>query len=259
MDVAPSFLKAGDVLLGTPGGLLDLFSPGKGTGSSNSNNFKKLLDHNNIICLQEVHGKDEFLQAIQVLGPRFRFFGTFLPDNENAGGSAICIHRDLLLEDTLVTQKVTSQGRDHLVTIRSGRHYLVMSMSILNLNSLQGSYAADWVLFIHIGLHIPVVWELFWAISTFVTQKKDDLTSGTRHPPMATREKLLCSILSFHMSLRLPNVITPGEMPRPLETYALCQGLLVSLSIYLWLRHVISTARLMLLRTLGRKLPCRPK
>ena len=34
--------------------------------------LKRLFDNNNIICLQEVHGKDEFLQAIQVLAPRFR-------------------------------------------------------------------------------------------------------------------------------------------------------------------------------------------
>ena len=82
MDVAPSFPKAYDVLLGTPGALLDQFSPDKGIENSNSNISKKLLDHNNIICLQEVHGKDEFLQAIQVLAPRFRLFGTFLPVNE---------------------------------------------------------------------------------------------------------------------------------------------------------------------------------
>ena len=44
--------------------------------------FRKLLDNNNILCLQEVHGKDEFLQAIQVLAPRFRFFCTFIPGNE---------------------------------------------------------------------------------------------------------------------------------------------------------------------------------
>ena len=73
MDVAPSFPKACDVLLGTRGALLDLFSPDKGTESPNSIFLKKLSDHNNIICLHEVHGKDEFLQAIQVLAPRFRF------------------------------------------------------------------------------------------------------------------------------------------------------------------------------------------
>ena len=32
-----------------------------------------------------MHGKDEFFQAIQVLAPRFRLFGTFLLDNENVG------------------------------------------------------------------------------------------------------------------------------------------------------------------------------
>ena len=79
--------------------------------------FKKLLDNNNIVCLQEVHGKEEFLQAVQVLAPRFRLFGTFLPDNENAGGSAICIHRDFLPEEAIVTHVVTCQGRDHLLNI----------------------------------------------------------------------------------------------------------------------------------------------
>ena len=68
MDVAPSFPKACDVLHGHTRGL---------EGSVFS---KQLLD-TNIICLQEVHGKDEFLQAIHVLAPRFRLFGTFLHDN----------------------------------------------------------------------------------------------------------------------------------------------------------------------------------
>ena len=40
--------------------------------------LKNLFDTNNILCLQEVHRKDEYLQAIQVLAPRFRFFGTWL-------------------------------------------------------------------------------------------------------------------------------------------------------------------------------------
>ena len=35
--------------------------------------LRKLFD-NNILCLQEVYGKDEYLQAIQVLSPRFTFF-----------------------------------------------------------------------------------------------------------------------------------------------------------------------------------------
>ena len=74
---------------------------------------------NKIVCHQEVHGKDEFLQAIQVLAPQFRLFGTFLSDNENAGGSAICIHRNLLPEEALLTHLITCHGRDHLVSIQS--------------------------------------------------------------------------------------------------------------------------------------------
>ena len=73
-----------------------------------------------------MHGKDEYLQAIQVLAWRFRLFDTFLPDNENEGGSAICIHRDLPPVEANVTHVVTSQGRDHLVNIQSGRHNLVI-------------------------------------------------------------------------------------------------------------------------------------
>ena len=73
-----------------------------------------------------MHGKDEFLQAIQVLPPRFRLYGTFLPGNENAGGSAICIHKDLLPDDDVVTHVVTCQGRDHIVNIQSGCRSIVV-------------------------------------------------------------------------------------------------------------------------------------
>ena len=73
-----------------------------------------------------MHGKDEYLRAIQVLAPRFRFFGTFIPVNESAGGSAICIHRDLQPDEAIVTHLVTCHGRDHLASIQSGRHNLVI-------------------------------------------------------------------------------------------------------------------------------------
>ena len=96
------------------------------TGWDGLKYLKRLIDANNILCLQEVHGKDEYLQAIQVLAPRFWFFDIFIPDNENAGGSAICIHRDLLPEEAIVTHLITCQGRDHLVNIQSGRHNLVI-------------------------------------------------------------------------------------------------------------------------------------
>ena len=59
--------------------------------------FRRFIE-NNIICV-EVHGKDEFLQAISVLAPRFRLYGAFAAGNANASGSAIRIQTDLLLDD----------------------------------------------------------------------------------------------------------------------------------------------------------------
>ena len=50
---------------------------------------------------------------------------------------------------------------------------------------------------------------------------------GTRRSPMATPERLPCSTLSFHMFLRLLNLIIREGTPRPLVSYALCQGLIV--------------------------------
>ena len=113
-----------------------------------------------------MHGKDEFLQAIQVLAPRFRLFGTSLPDDENAGGSAICIHKDLLPEEATVTHLIACRGRDRLVNIRSGRHGLVLSTSISDLNLPCGGCVAGCVLFARAGLFVPVVWAFFLGDSS---------------------------------------------------------------------------------------------
>ena len=42
----------------------------------------------------------------------FVFVGTFIP--------GFCIHRDILLEEAIVTHLVTCHGRDHLVNIQLG-------------------------------------------------------------------------------------------------------------------------------------------
>ena len=116
--VVASFPKACDVLLGIPGCLLDLFSPHKGTENSNSN-ISKISWTTSFVSRKYMERTSFFKLS------RCWLFGTFLPDNENAGGSAICIHRDLLPEEAIVTHVVTGQGRDHPVNIRSGRHSLV--------------------------------------------------------------------------------------------------------------------------------------
>ena len=121
IHVAISLMEVCDVLLGTPGVSLDRFFHRRRNREPKLKYLRKLFDNSNILCLQEVHGKDEYLQALQVLAPRFRFCGTFIPGNENAGGSAICIHKDLLPEDALVTHMITCQGRDHIVNVQYGR------------------------------------------------------------------------------------------------------------------------------------------
>ena len=78
------FLTAAfDVLPGIREGLLDPRFPPQSSRERKHIYFKRLTQNNDIVCLQEIHGKDEFLQAIQVLAPRFRLYGTF---NANAGG-----------------------------------------------------------------------------------------------------------------------------------------------------------------------------
>ena len=86
----------------------------------------RLARNNDIICLQETHGKDEFLQAVQVLFPQFRLFGTFPLNKVNAGGSAIFIHKNLMPDGAIVNHMTTCQGRDHIVTITSGGSVLVI-------------------------------------------------------------------------------------------------------------------------------------
>ena len=52
--------------------------------------------------------------------------GTFIPNNVNAGGSAVLIRKNLLPENVVVTHEITCQGRDHIVRIRSGESFLVV-------------------------------------------------------------------------------------------------------------------------------------
>ena len=77
MDVALSFLEVCGVLLGTPGVSLDRFFSKQKNREFKLKYLKKLFATKNILCLQEVHGKDKYLQSIQVLARDLGFFGTF--------------------------------------------------------------------------------------------------------------------------------------------------------------------------------------
>ena len=57
-----------------------------------------------------MHGKDEFPSGYSSVGPQFLLFGTFLPDNENAGISAICIHRDFPFSAPFCNSVTTTTG-----------------------------------------------------------------------------------------------------------------------------------------------------
>ena len=144
-----------------------------------------------------------------------------------------------------MTHVATCQGRDHLVNIRSGRHNLVIVdlhfEPELTLRQLQGR------------LHIPVVWFPFWAILCDPEEGRFNVWNQTNtdgDPPGKTAV--------FHSFFPYVLEVAQSDNTRKNATalglYAPCQRLIVSLSIYPWLRHVISCARLMLVRTLGRKL-----
>ena len=51
---------------------------------------------------------------------------TFFRNNLNAGGSAICIHKNLFPGGAVISHVITCQGRDHIVSIHSGDSILVI-------------------------------------------------------------------------------------------------------------------------------------
>ena len=127
MDVAPSFPKACDVSLGTAGVSLDLCSPKRKTEFSNSNISRSTLTPTTSYVSRRCMERTSIFRLFRCwLRNFFSFFGTFTPDNEHAGGSAFCLHRDLLPEEALVTHSITCHGRDHLVNIRTERHSLII-------------------------------------------------------------------------------------------------------------------------------------
>ena len=94
--------------------------------------LKRLLDNNhNMICLQEVHGKDEFFQAIQVLAPRFRLFGSFLLDNENTRENLEAREAEVSTLPWTQTEKVIALAR-----YRSGQRTWRNKKPVLSLSAV---------------------------------------------------------------------------------------------------------------------------
>ena len=57
---------------------------------------------------------------------QFRLFVAFTLNNANAGVSVIFIRKHLLPDESIVNHVTTCQGRDHIVTIRSGGSVMVI-------------------------------------------------------------------------------------------------------------------------------------
>ena len=127
MDVATSCPKACDVLLGTPGAWLDLFFSRKGTAYSNSNISKdSWTTTTTVFVSRKCMARTSFFRLSRCWLRDFDSLVPFFLTMRMRGGSAICIHRDLLPEEAIVSHVITCQGRDHLMNIQSGRHNLVI-------------------------------------------------------------------------------------------------------------------------------------
>ena len=77
-------MEASDALLGIREGSSALLLPRNAPGNGNM-----LISHAWLETTTSFVFKDEILQAVQALVTQFRLFGTFTPNNVNAGGSAI--------------------------------------------------------------------------------------------------------------------------------------------------------------------------
>ena len=60
-------MAASDAIHGTQASLLDHLASTTTFQAKKNAYFTRRTKHNDIICVQEIHGKDEFLQAVQVL------------------------------------------------------------------------------------------------------------------------------------------------------------------------------------------------
>ena len=162
-----------------------------------------------------------------MLAPRWRFFGTFISGNENAGGSTF--HEDILPEEAIVTHLITCQGRDHIVNIRSGRHSLVI-VNVhfepeLILRQLRESLCL-------ISPHCPSypnAVDIILGDFNICEPEEGRFNVWTDGDPRKTA--LFHSF--FHTSLRFLFLTTRGGTPQPLGSYALYEGLIAFSSIYL--------------------------
>ena len=208
--------------------------------------FTRLAENNDVICLQEVHGKDEFFQAVQILVPQFRLFGTLKPNNLNAGGSAICIHKKLFLDGAVISHVITCQGRDHIVSIHSGDSILVtVNVHFEPDLTLWGAFVNDYALFFHIGL-VTLEHLVLWLENVNICEPEQgrfNVLNQTFMDGDAGKTAVFSCFFSHvfeiaQLDFTRKDVTVNGVIRT-------CPELTGYLLIFLWLRHVIFIGILM--------------
>ena len=171
--------------------------------------------------------------------------------NENAGGSAIYIHKDLLPEDAIVTHVITCQSRDHIVNVQSGRKNLVIvnvhfepELTLRRLRERLRLITPHWPSY-------PNAVGIILGDFNICEPEEGRFNVWNQTFTDGDTGKAALFHSFFHMSSRLLDLTTLGGIPLSLGSYARCQGLIVSLLSYVWLRLVTFTATPMSLRIWG--------
>ena len=142
------------------------------------------------------------------------------------------------------------QGRDHIVNIQSGRHNLVI-VNVhfepeLTLRQLRGRLHLIHPHWPSYPNKVDIILDDFNICDP--EEGRIHVWNQTFTDGDPTKTAMFHSF--FHMSLRLPNLITREETPQPLGSYTLFQRFIAFfLKKILWLRHEIFTAIPMSSRT----------
>ena len=168
--------------------------------SEQKHNYLRRHIENNIICLQEIHGKEEFLQTIQVLVLRFRLYGE--GDTGKAFFFASCPRN---------CPHVTCQSRDHIVNVRSGGQSLVVVNVHFEPDLTLRSLRERLRLITQTDLTILTPLARSWETSIFASQRKEDSMFATNPSLKEIRERLPSSFLFCLVSSKLPSLIKYKE------------------------------------------------
>ena len=199
-------MAVSDVLPGILEVLLDRFLPHE---SLKLDYFRRLIENNNVICLQEVHGKDEFLQTIQVMGSAIQaiWYVSYQAMQMHVAQPHAFI-KDLLSYDAVVTHAITCQGRDHTVIVRSGcRNLVVVNVHFepeLTLRSLRERFCLITPHWPQDPNAIGIIMEDF----NICDPEKGRFNFWNQTFTCGALERLPYFILYFNVSLKLLNLAT---------------------------------------------------